>query len=88
MSVDGFLRIGKNLFFVNIKQIEGNIVGVGLDGISEEIDIKRDLSLLNELNGEPESSRKNQDLNNLFFDHKLTVHFEELKDVIVREHNF
>jgi hypothetical protein len=88
MSIDRFLRIDKNLFFVHIKQIEGDIVGVGLDGVGEEIDLERHLSLLHELEGETESSRQNQDLYNLFFDHKLTVHFEELKDVIVREHDF
>jgi hypothetical protein len=88
MSNDGFLRIGKNLFFVHIKQIEGDIVGVGLDGAGEEIDSERHLSLLHELDGETEFSRQNKDLYNLFFDYELTVHFEKLKDLIVREHDF
>jgi len=48
MGVDGFNLVLEDLLLIYFEEIEGNIVGIVLDGGGEEIDIKLNFRILQE----------------------------------------
>lgn len=83
MGVDGLLGILEDLFFIDVEQVECDIVRVCLNCVGEELNLETHFGLLDKLKGESESPGKNEDLNDLVLFHKFLVELQEFQDVVM-----
>lgn len=88
MGFNCFVVILVDFAFVDGQKIKCNIIRVTFNGICKVLNQKWSVGLLNELEGKPESPRQDQNFDDLFWDDKFLVIFQELENVVVAEVNF
>ena len=85
MRIHGFEVITKNLFLVDLEQIESNIVSISLNCIGEELNLEADFWLSHELKGKSEPSLHDKNFSHFIIVNESSMSLQELKNVVMRK---
>mmetsp|Transcript_12336 Transcript_12336/g.19155 ORF Transcript_12336/g.19155 Transcript_12336/m.19155 type:complete len:264 (+) Transcript_12336:112-903(+) len=85
VGVDGHVMVLEHLVLVNLEQVEGDAVGVVLDGRYKEVHLEGYLLALQEIQGQPELVGHYEYHQDLAGFHELVVRLQEFKDILVAE---
>ena len=73
MGIDSNLRTSNDLLLINLQQVKGDVVGIGVNCVGEEFDFERDPSHFNELQTQSESLSHDENLDDLVIIDKFLV---------------
>ena len=85
MRVHRFVVVGKYLLFVDLEQVESNVVRISLNRIGEELNLEPYSGLSHELECQSEPSFHYKNFGDLVIVNKSGVCFEEFQYVVMGE---